>query len=92
MEPRAILKGHILVNVDNETEYIEKITRVNSGLNFMICCQPEDAILFQHEKEAMTWAAIINLSNKERGFPDARFKAVKLFTVFQDCEEVKEND
>lgn len=92
MEPIVTLRGYVLVNVDNQTEFIEKITRVNEGLNFMICCMPEDAILFQHEAEALTWSKIINLSNEERGFPDARFKAVKLLTALQDVEEDKKDD
>ena len=92
MEQKATLKGYILVDADNQNEYIEKITRTNSGLSLMICHQPEDAMLFQYPHEALTWGAIVNLSNKEQGYPSATFKAMKLLTILEDIEEGKDND
>lgn len=93
MEHKAILKGYILAGIDTGlTIYVEQITRNNKGLLVNVCPQPEDAMRFQNEHEALVWSQIVNLSHEEQGYPNTRFKAMKLLTVLEDIKEGKEND
>ncbi len=89
---KAIFKGYVIIDDETLTVYVEQITRTNSGLSVMTCNQPEDAMRFQYKHEALTWAQIINLSNKEQGYPSTEFKAMKLITVLECISGDKEND